>query len=104
MMSPQTPLSWSLLLHLSFNMWFDRPKPEVDTAWGAPPPDFFWYQDELRCDDGLWRDLTERMADVAEIFGGPRLFHLGYDEEILFHQRRNDYVVIRQHDLWWRGR
>ncbi|MGH2534826.1 MAG: Tat pathway signal protein [Thermomicrobiales bacterium] len=45
------------------------------------------------------RDL---IAEVLEIFDRPRFFHLGYDEEILVHQRWYDYVVIRQHDLWWR--
>ncbi|MGH2560147.1 MAG: Tat pathway signal protein, partial [Thermomicrobiales bacterium] len=45
------------------------------------------------------RDL---IAEVLEIFDRPRFFHLGYDEEILIHQRWYDYVVIRQHDLWWR--
>jgi len=51
------------------------------------------------------------IAEVIEIFGGggggggggsPRLFHLGMDEEALVHQRHFEYVVIRQHDLWWR--
>lgn len=42
------------------------------------------------------------IAEVIEIFDGPRLFHLGMDEESLVHQRHFEYVVIRQHDLWWR--
>jgi hypothetical protein len=45
------------------------------------------------------RDL---IAEVIELFDRPRFFHLGYDEEILRHQSWYDYVVIRQHDLWWR--
>ncbi|HEX8520846.1 MAG TPA: hypothetical protein VF669_01235 [Tepidisphaeraceae bacterium] len=42
------------------------------------------------------------IAEVIDIFDGPRLFHLGMDEEALVHQRHFEYVVIRQHDLWWR--
>jgi hypothetical protein len=42
------------------------------------------------------------IAEVIEIFGAPRFFHLGMDEEALVHQRHFEYVVIRQHDLWWR--
>lgn len=45
------------------------------------------------------RDLIE---EVIEIFGTPRFFHLGMDEEELRLQRHFEYVVIRQHDLWWR--
>src|SRR6201995_535107 len=36
------------------------------------------------------------------LFDTPRLFHLGMDEESQIHQRYFEYVVIRQHDLWWR--
>ncbi len=45
------------------------------------------------------RDL---IAEVIEIFDRPRLFHLGMDEEDMKHQRRFEYVVVRQYDLWWR--
>ena len=41
------------------------------------------------------------IRDVVEMFDGPRLFHLGFDEETAQHQRRNDFVVVRQGDLWW---
>lgn len=44
------------------------------------------------------RDLIDELADI---FGGPRFFHLGMDEETFHHQRFQDYVVIRQYDLWW---
>ena len=44
------------------------------------------------------RDL---IAEVSELFDKPRFFHLGYDEETAAHQRRFNYVVIRQHELWW---
>lgn len=41
------------------------------------------------------------IAEVIELFDNPRFFHLGMDEETAQHQRRFDYVVIRQNDLWW---
>jgi len=47
---------------------------------------------------GVCQDL---IAEVIELFGGPRFFHLGMDEETAHHQRYNEYVVIRQYDLWW---
>jgi len=45
------------------------------------------------------RDL---IAEVMDLFDKPRFFHLGMDEETAFHQRNQEYVVVRQHDLWWR--
>ena len=39
--------------------------------------------------------------EVIDIFNTPRFFHLGMDEETASHQRNHNYVVIRQHDLWW---
>jgi hypothetical protein len=42
------------------------------------------------------------IAEVIEIFDNPPLFHLGYDEETWYHQTWYEYVVMRQHDLWWR--
>lgn len=44
------------------------------------------------------RDL---IAEVSELFDGPRFFHLGMDEETAEHQQHHSYAVIRQHDLWW---
>lgn len=44
------------------------------------------------------RDLIH---ETAELFDNPRFFHLGMDEETAQHQRDYEYVVIRQHDLWW---
>ncbi|WP_052667007.1 hypothetical protein [Nitriliruptor alkaliphilus] len=41
------------------------------------------------------------IAEVGELFGGPRLFHLGMDEETAANQPRSRLVVIRQHELWW---
>ena len=41
------------------------------------------------------------IADAAEIFEKPRLFHLGYDEETSIHQEGYLTCVIRQGELWW---
>lgn len=41
------------------------------------------------------------IADVCEIFGRPRFFHIGYDEETAGHQGRFQYVVVRQGEAWW---
>jgi hypothetical protein len=47
---------------------------------------------------GVCKDL---IAEAIDIFDTPRFFHLGMDEETARHQRRSDYIVIRQNDLWW---
>jgi hypothetical protein len=44
---------------------------------------------------------SDLIAEVLELFDGPRFFHLGMDEETAQHQREYAYVVIRQHELWW---
>jgi hypothetical protein len=41
------------------------------------------------------------IAEVAEIYGRPRLFHLGMDEENARNQREHAQMVVRQHDLYW---
>lgn len=41
------------------------------------------------------------IRDVVELFGTPRLFHLGFDEEIELYQRTYDLCVLRQGELWW---
>ncbi len=43
------------------------------------------------------KDLIE---EVCALFH-PRFFHLGMDEETPQNQRNLEYLVIRQHDLWW---
>jgi hypothetical protein len=48
------PLIWANLLHLSSNLWLDRP--------GDSPSS---YSPDLRCDDDLWAELTQRMADAG---------------------------------------
>ncbi len=44
------------------------------------------------------RDL---IAEVSNLFGKPRFFHLGLDEENESNQRNMDYMVIRQSNLYW---
>lgn len=44
------------------------------------------------------RDLIE---ETVELFGGPRFFHLGMDEEDYDNQQFYEYIVIRRRGLWW---
>jgi len=48
-----------------------------------------------------YRICSDLIAESIEIFDKPRFFHLGMDEETASNQRRSDYVVLRQNDLWW---
>lgn len=45
--------------------------------------------------------VEEIVAETAELFGNPRFFHVGMDEEDFGNQRYYNYVVIRQGELWW---
>jgi hypothetical protein len=45
------------------------------------------------------RDL---IAEVSELFGHPRFFHIGMDEELASEQKLYEYALVRQGDLWWR--
>ena len=47
---------------------------------------------------GVCRDI---IAEVIKLFNKPRFFHIGMDEETAKHQKNYNYVVIRQHELWW---
>jgi hypothetical protein len=44
---------------------------------------------------------ADLVSELIDIFGSPRLFHLGFDEETYGHQKLQEYVVVRQYDLWW---
>ncbi len=168
---------WGVLLHLSYNMWWDREPGEGGLEYIAAKPylrfdetlwndllaraagaglnmmvldlgdgvrydshpeiavEGAWPTDKLRAEVRKLRDMglepipklnfsashdvwlgeyarcvsTERyyrvcrdlIAEICELFDGPRLFHLGMDEETAHHQQGYEYVVIRQHDLWW---
>ena len=39
--------------------------------------------------------------EVCELFGNPRLFHLGMDEEVASVQQGYTYTVIREGNLYW---
>ena len=41
------------------------------------------------------------IRDVCEMFGHPRLVHLGFDEENFELQKGYRHCVVRQGDLWW---
>ncbi|MFA5858709.1 MAG: Tat pathway signal protein [Elusimicrobiota bacterium] len=47
---------------------------------------------------GVCKDLID---EVVSIFGNPRFFHLGMDEETAAHQKYHKYALVRQYDLWW---
>lgn len=49
-----------------------------------------------------YKTCADVIKDVAEIFGHPRLFHIGMDEESdMGIQKRKDYIVKRQGALYW---
>ena len=51
--------------------------------------------------NGYYRVCEDLIADIAEIFGHPRLMHIGFDEETP-NQLYADFVVVRQGELWWK--
>ena len=48
-----------------------------------------------------YKVCADVIHDVCEIFGKPRLFHLGWDEERSRAQKSRRYLVERKGDLWW---
>lgn len=44
---------------------------------------------------------ADTIDEVAELFGNPELFHIGFDEEIFGHQRDYEMAIIRGEQLWW---
>ena len=48
-----------------------------------------------------YKVVSDVIRDVCEIFGKPRLFDLGWDEEKVIVQKRAHVAVVRQGDLWW---
>ena len=52
-----------------------------------------------------YRVCEDVIRDTGEIFGTPRFFHIGYDEETMGHQGgwgRYEYIVVRRGALYWR--
>ena len=62
-----------------------------------------WLGPYARCvsTDAYYAVCRDLIAEAAQLFDHPRLFHLGMDEETAGHQRFYQYAVMRQHDLWW---
>lgn len=48
-----------------------------------------------------YRVCADLIREVCEVFEGPRLFHLGMDEEGVEMQKRYEMTVIRGASLWW---
>ena len=46
--------------------------------------------------------VADVVRDTVEIFDNPRLFHIGYDEEMAIAEFNHFHVTIRQGDLWWK--
>ena len=47
------------------------------------------------------RVVEDLIRDVCAIFDHPRLFHIGMDEETAVVQRKMEYAVARQGELWF---
>ena len=48
-----------------------------------------------------YKVCADVIRDVCEIFGTPRLFHIGMDEERAAAQKKDRLIVERQGELWW---
>lgn len=48
-----------------------------------------------------YKVCADLIDEVSELFGNPRFFHIGMDEEGIDCQREFNLVVIRQGPLWW---
>lgn len=44
---------------------------------------------------------TDVIDEMCELFGHPRFFHLGMDEECCVVQKKLPICIVRQHDLYW---
>lgn len=62
-----------------------------------------WLGEYARClsTPRYYKVCADLIAESAELFDGPRLIHLGMDEEDPVNQASYEYLVVRQHDLWW---
>lgn len=48
-----------------------------------------------------YKVTADLIAETAELFNRPRLFHLGMDEELPVHQEHYTHMTVRQGELWW---
>lgn len=53
------------------------------------------------CTPEYYQVCRDVITEVFELFGRPKYFHLGMDEENLECQTQYAYCVIRHGDLWW---
>ena len=62
-----------------------------------------WLKAYSRClsTETYYQVCADLIAEVIGLFDIPRFFHLGMDEEDTKNQRDYQYMVVRQHDLWW---
>ena len=51
--------------------------------------------------DKYYRVCEDLIREVGEIFDTPRFFHIGFDEEDVTCQEDDEYMIVRQGDLWW---
>jgi hypothetical protein len=51
--------------------------------------------------DVYYKVCADLIAEVADLFDNPRYFHLGMDEETTAWRKKYNFLVFRQHDLWW---
>ena len=49
-----------------------------------------------------YRVVADVIRETCKVFGGPRLFHLGFDEEVYIAMKRRQFCAIRRGDLWWK--
>jgi hypothetical protein len=63
----------------------------------------FWLGPYARCvsTEKYYAVCRDLIAEAISLFGKPRFFHLGMDEETADNQTSYEYVVVRQYDLWW---
>lgn len=48
-----------------------------------------------------YKACSNVIGELAELFGNPELFHLGFDEEIAKYQTNYEMSITRGRDLWW---
>lgn len=76
-----------------------EPLPKLNFSTGH---DAWLHEYERAVSTPIWYEVAaDLIAEVSELFDSPRFFHLGMDEEVLFFQRFQHHVVLRQHELWW---
>jgi len=60
----ENQMIWADLIHLSYNMWYDREMPagtKIIKGWEP----YVWYYPEMRFEKDLWNDILKKMSDVG---------------------------------------